>query len=142
VLHFLTCMLINLTSVSGNIGTATNDHIDPTDLSTPTLKSDVYTTGRGGSGNMAHNSDPRVARRAQDVEASLPRPESASHDVHVGRGGAANVFKPTPEEIEKAKRENEQYESVIAEGRGVSHERGLADKGKEWLFGNKSKTNA
>ncbi len=91
---------------------------------------------------MAHNTDPQLARRAQDVETSHPRPESSSHDVHVGRGGAANVFKPTPEEIEKARRENEQYESAIAAERGAFREKGLADKGKEWLFGHKSKTSA
>jgi hypothetical protein len=27
----------------------------------------MYTTGRGGSGNMAKNDDPEAARRAQDV---------------------------------------------------------------------------
>jgi hypothetical protein len=27
----------------------------------------MYTTGRGGSGNMTKNNDPEVARRAQDV---------------------------------------------------------------------------
>ena len=53
----------------GNIGTTPLD-LDPTttiDLETPTLKSAVYTTGRGGSGNMARNEDPEEARRAQDV---------------------------------------------------------------------------
>ena len=39
------------------------------DLETPTLKTDIYTTGRGGSGNMARNNDPAEARRAQDVTA-------------------------------------------------------------------------
>ena len=37
------------------------------DLLTPTLKEDVYTTGRGGSGNMAKNVGKEGARRAQDV---------------------------------------------------------------------------
>lgn len=40
---------------------------DPVTLETPTLKTPVYTTGRGGSGNMAKNDDPEAARRAQDV---------------------------------------------------------------------------
>jgi len=53
---------------AGNIGSAPSD-IEPPSLDTPTLKSDVYTTGRGGSGNMAKNNDPDAARRAQDVVA-------------------------------------------------------------------------
>jgi hypothetical protein len=55
----------------GNIGTTPSDFEAPT-LETPTLKSDVYTTGRGGSGNMAKNNDPEAARRAQDVVAYVP----------------------------------------------------------------------
>jgi len=47
----------------------TATEVDPVDLETPTIKSDVYTTGRGGSGNMAKNTDPYEARRAQDVVA-------------------------------------------------------------------------
>jgi hypothetical protein len=50
----------------GNMGTAPAD-FDPPNLETPTLKSEVYTTGRGGSGNMAKNVDAEIARRAQDV---------------------------------------------------------------------------
>jgi hypothetical protein len=42
---------------------------EPVNLDTPTIKSDFYTTGRGGSGNMAKNTDPGEARRAQDVVA-------------------------------------------------------------------------
>jgi hypothetical protein len=45
---------------------------DPVSLETPTLKSDMYTTGRGGSGNMTKNSNPEVARRAQDVVGYVP----------------------------------------------------------------------
>jgi hypothetical protein len=43
--------------------------VEPKDLQTPTIKSEVYTTGRGGSGNMAKFTDPDEARRAQDVTA-------------------------------------------------------------------------
>jgi hypothetical protein len=38
-------------------------------LETPTLKEDIYTTGRGGSGNMVANTGKAGARRAQDVVA-------------------------------------------------------------------------
>lgn len=36
-------------------------------LQTPTIKTAVYTTGRGGSGNMMANTDAEAARAAQDV---------------------------------------------------------------------------
>lgn len=72
---------------AGNIGyTATE--VDPTDLQTPTLKGEVYTTGRGGTGNMAKNTDAEEARRAQDVVAyasSLYSPSlfrTTSHFTH------------------------------------------------------------
>jgi hypothetical protein len=42
-------------------------NLDPVTLETPILKGDVFTTGRGGSGNMAKNTDPEATRLAQDV---------------------------------------------------------------------------
>ena len=83
---------------------------------------------------MAKNSDPEAARRAQDV-GGHPRRES-THSTHVGRGGAANVFRPSQDEIEAAKRENRAWESAVADERGEgSGEKGLADRGKEFLSG-------
>ena len=70
------------------------------------------------------------------TETSLPRRESES-DTHVGRGGAANVFRPSGEEIAAAKRENASWENTIADETRRRKEMGLADKGKEWLFGKK-----
>jgi len=68
------------------------------------------------------------------TEASLPRRESES-DTHVGRGGAANVFRPSEEEILTARRDNAAWESVISgETTRNRREMGFADKGKEWLF--------
>ncbi|TVY88100.1 hypothetical protein LAWI1_G005888 [Lachnellula willkommii] len=121
---------------TGNIGTADSDH-DPIALETPTLKSQVYTTGRGGSGNMAKNDDPEEARRAQDV-VGHPRRESTS-ETHVGRGGAANVFKPSPEEIAKAKTGNAKWEGAVEDEKEAKAPapKGLADRGKEWLMGKK-----
>ena len=56
--------------ITGNFGKSTNDApVDPVSLETPTIKSKVYTTGRGGTGNMARNDNPEEARRAQDVVA-------------------------------------------------------------------------
>lgn len=86
---------------------------------------------------MAKNSDPETARRAQDVVAH-PRTETGN-DTHVGRGGAANVFRPSGDEAsrqaevdaaEKRRALGEKAEKVT-----TPREVGLADKGKEWLSG-------
>ncbi|TVY26085.1 hypothetical protein LHYA1_G004284 [Lachnellula hyalina] len=120
---------------AGNIGNADSD-LDPVTLETPTIKSQIYTTGRGGSGNMAKNDNPEEARRAQDV-VGHPRRESTS-STHVGRGGAANIFKPSAEEIAKAKTDNAKWESALEdEEKDGSAPKGLADRGKEWLMGKK-----
>lgn len=131
---------------AGNIGLNPTDLERPS-LETPTLKGEVYTTGRGGSGNMAKNNDPEAARRAQDV-VGAPRRES-TNSTHVGRGGAANVFHPTAEEVARAREDNARWESAVGDGDSVDSERreetarrkqgerGLAEKGKEWLFGHK-----
>lgn len=58
----------------------------PKDLVTPTIKQEVYTTGRGGSGNMVHNDPerPEIARESQDVESPPLRAQQIPH--HTGRG--------------------------------------------------------
>jgi hypothetical protein len=66
------------------------------------------------------------------MNCSLPRRESSS-STHVGRGGAANVFRPSQVEIEAAKRDNTKWESAVDDEKV----KGLADKGKEWLLGKK-----
>lgn len=75
----------------GNIGKEPPASGD--DLATPTIKSDTYTTGRGGSGNMAKNdpNHPEIARASQDVQPVVKTERSGS--FHIGRGGAANVAK-------------------------------------------------
>jgi hypothetical protein len=40
---------------AGNVGTANTSSSDSASLVTPTIKSATYTTGRGGTGNMAQN---------------------------------------------------------------------------------------
>ncbi|KZF26838.1 hypothetical protein L228DRAFT_243365 [Xylona heveae TC161] len=141
---------------AGNMGTDTGDRISAEDLVTPTIKSDMYTTGRGGTGNMAKNENPQVARESQDVE-EPPRPQSRG-EMHVGRGGAANVVRESDEikaaakeeaKVE-AKREEQQAKAVAAQTPATNgtqapgdedkkknkHEfRGWADKGKDFLFG-------
>lgn len=94
---------------------------------------------------MTKNNSALDARRAQDVEAA-PRRESHSN-THIGRGGAANVFRPSPEEVVKMKADSRKWESAVGDERSVDKEReeerererkaemGIAERGKEWLFG-------
>jgi hypothetical protein len=88
----------------------------------PTKISLDYTTGRGGSGNMAKNDPlhPELARASQDVEA--PQHREQTGPTHFGRGGAANVISPSPE--------------PQASGEASKHtgeNKGLVEKGKEFL---------
>jgi hypothetical protein len=81
---------------------------------------------------MAKNSDPEATRRAQDIVAH-PRRES-SGSAHVGRGGAANVFRleKSGAGVDESAVEDEE-EGLSGGGKG--REMGLADRGKEWLSG-------
>ncbi len=55
---------------AGNFADASKSpKVTAADLVTPTLKSTVFTTGRGGSGNMTKNDDPYETRIRQDVDA-------------------------------------------------------------------------
>lgn len=106
---------------------------------TPTLKSQKYTTGRGGTGNMAKNESAEEARRAQDVDVpGITLPEG-SH--HTGRGGAANTYTPSETEQLQAREHNEQVRRESFKRTG-SKDRGqiraLADKAKETLAGRPS----
>jgi len=58
----------------------------PSDLTTPTIKQEFFTTGRGGTGNMVHNDPerPEIARERQDVDSPPFRAEQLPH--HTGRG--------------------------------------------------------
>ncbi|KAL2271207.1 hypothetical protein VTJ83DRAFT_578 [Remersonia thermophila] len=64
----------------------------PSDLQTPTLKTSVVTTGRGGTGNFASGLDDDEKRRRQDVEPVVRR--EAQNATHIGRGGTGNVARP------------------------------------------------
>jgi len=97
-------------------------------LVTPTIKSDKYTTGRGGTGNMAKNDParPEVARESQDVKA----PPIREHEgpVHVGRGGAANYAKGS-EQVKTTKDENGLGDRLAAEKDKLkAKEKGLLEK--------------
>ena len=82
---------------------------------------------------------------------SHPRRESGNN-TQVGRGGAANVFKPSAADIENAKKDNAKWESAVGDDRSEDgreglvpgakpaktdneKSKGLADRGKEWLMG-------
>lgn len=76
---------------------------------------------------------------------SHPRLESTS-EVHVGRGGAANVVKLSEEELEAARLEAEAWEQALAEEKGAGDAAGKTDiglvaRGKKWLVGMKGKGN-
>lgn len=59
----------------------------------PAVKGSHYTTGRGGTGNMARNNptDPSEARAAQDVEAPAHHGREMQGTYHWGRGGEGNM---------------------------------------------------
>ena len=70
---------------TGNIKRSSETPL-PEDLTTPTIKSENYTTGRGGAGNIAKNdpANPELARERQDVEAPVRRVSYGQS--HYGRG--------------------------------------------------------
>jgi hypothetical protein len=74
---------------------------------------------------------------------SAPR-RISENKSHIGRGGSANIYNPTPEELETAKKDNAKWESAVAdevmegEKKGERERtKGLAERGREWLFGKK-----
>ncbi|KAE8356661.1 hypothetical protein BDV28DRAFT_144985 [Aspergillus coremiiformis] len=96
---------------AGNIFSG-ESHTTPKDLVTPTIKQEVYTTGRGGSGNMVVNDPqrPEIARESQDVEIPPLRVEEAPH--FTGRGGAANAYIPSPDEEKRVREQEEELRRV------------------------------
>jgi len=119
---------------AGNVTTKSEKIPSANVETTPTLKSKMYTTGRGGSGNMAKNDleHPEEARRAQDVDIpGLTLPEG-SH--HTGRGGAANTYTPSELEQRQARQNNEKVRSESFRRSGSKERSGiraLADKAKD-----------
>jgi hypothetical protein len=55
------------------------------------------------------------------------------NSTHIGHGGVANVFMPSNEDIEAAKRDNG-WEVAVGDGKAPA-EKGLVEKGKEFLGG-------
>ncbi|KAI4222279.1 MAG: hypothetical protein L6R40_008593 [Gallowayella cf. fulva] len=118
----------------GNIGPTVND-ASKSPLTTPTIKSTVYTTGRGGSGNMKKNDPqhPEIARQSQDVVVVCPaikrRPSgNAEERSHTGRGGAANIIRPTSsiDAVPHTADEKNAAAAVIEEGKSYDRQRNEA----------------
>ncbi|KAL9597483.1 MAG: hypothetical protein Q9219_005116 [cf. Caloplaca sp. 3 TL-2023] len=118
---------------AGNIGPTVNDAAKPSSLTTPTIKSSVYTTGRGGSGNMKRNDPkhPEVARSSQDVGPVVGgkgRRGSEGGVGHTGRGGVANVLRPSIDDmVLAAANEN----AVVNEGMRYDRQRQVAAAARE-----------
>jgi hypothetical protein len=111
----------------------TANYPKPEDLTTPTLKSKAYTTGRGGTGNMAQNDPqrPEVARAAQDVEGPAKVSEPTG-PTHYGRGGAANIIEKNGDRKSGDAKRNKSVEAKPEEVNG-NGKGGLLAKGKELL---------
>ncbi|KAL8304020.1 hypothetical protein RB597_004643 [Gaeumannomyces tritici] len=128
---------------AGNIvDKAKSPAIEPKDLETPTLKTSVVTTGRGGTGNMAKNTDPAETRALQDVEpVSLQENTGATH---IGRGGDGNVVKPKADQPEGGDGKELSRTKSAADAAAPQdpvdakkEKESLASKGKQWLLGKK-----
>ncbi|KAL6709768.1 hypothetical protein ACN47E_001197 [Coniothyrium glycines] len=104
----------------------------PEDLVTPTLKFNTYTTGRGGSGNMAKNDPdrPELARAAQDVDATPREPEGPKH---YGRGGAANIITEDGQSTQRKSAEAKRKSVDKARRDSNNNGQGIFAKGKEFL---------
>nr|POE54137.1 hypothetical protein CFP56_73408 [Quercus suber] len=92
---------------AGNINSKPTSGANPTDFTTPTIKSQTYTTGRGGQGNMATNdpSNPAIARAAQDVDAPAAHQKEVKGTHHWGRGGEGNMVTVGGSEARTSSRE-------------------------------------
>jgi len=101
---------------AGNFGKENRTNITPEDLDTPTLKSEHYTTGRGGSGNIARNDSAAEARLAQDVEAQAVK-HHEEQNLHYGRGGAANVIRAPSKDRQENPKKRTSSETIAEKGK-------------------------
>ena len=69
---------------------ASSTALQPDALQMPALKEQNYSTGRGGTRNVAKNDPekPEIARKSQDVD--VPPMKVVEEEYHIGRG--APVF--------------------------------------------------
>ncbi|KAK5697121.1 hypothetical protein LTR17_023985 [Elasticomyces elasticus] len=104
------------------------------DFSTPTIKSNTYTTGRGGQGNMATNLPdfPEYSRAAQDVDTPAHHEKEAKGVYHWGRGGEGNAMMVGSDKAPKNKANGEGLRPTEKHQRSGSFQ-GIMEKGKEML---------
>jgi len=120
---------------AGNFGPK-SESCESLDLTTPFITTPIYTSGRGGTGNMQRNdpNHPEYARSSQDVE--LPPVRPSSSEYHGVRGGAGNVFTPSEDELMDAREYEERikYDRTVQVDHSRIDYRGWADKGKDFLL--------
>lgn len=82
---------------------------------------------------MANNdpNHPEIARASQDVDAPNHRDYDGPH--HFGRGGAANVAKPSLDEAQAARNNNQQKSEETRRSSFGAEAKGFVDKGKDLL---------
>ncbi|CZT18144.1 uncharacterized protein RCC_03984 [Ramularia collo-cygni] len=78
----------------GNVSLQGREVTDVKDLSTPHIRANTFTTGRGGAGNMSKSdpSNPAATRAAQDVDTPAHHNKSMQGTYHWGRGGEGNMM--------------------------------------------------
>lgn len=113
---------------SGNIGANPPQSMDL--QTTPRLKEEHYTTGRGGSGNIVKNTDEEIARAAQDIAPSHDEGH-LGHDgpIKVGRGGAGNTFALSEQDISKGRERRASHSEMMKErGKALLEKIGMGGK--------------
>ncbi|KAB8336722.1 hypothetical protein FH972_021031 [Carpinus fangiana] len=118
------------------------------DLATPAIKQTTYTTGRGGSGNMATNlrSAPEYARAAQDTAAPPQRlgDDDAQTVTYTGRGGGGNVLRGGERagSFTGAKKERGEVRDVLLGEKKAAAAAEQGEKEKEVVGGEKGRGKA
>jgi len=77
--------------------------------------------------------NPEEARQAQDVD--IPPQLLPEREKRTGRGGAANVYHPSSEEVEKAKLHNERLRRESLHRQDPSLKQKIVEKAKDKLPG-------
>lgn len=109
-------------------------NLKPTDLKTPTIKSQTYTTGRGGTGNMQPNVHPDITRQTQDVEAHPRAGREPETGFQYGRGGAGNTVSLSKDQVVDIKARNasrQRQEAAAAAAAGQTTGESMDEKPKK-----------
>ncbi|KAI5358728.1 hypothetical protein Slin15195_G111750 [Septoria linicola] len=143
---------------AGNISSRPAAKMQASDLETPTIKSTTYTTGRGGSGNMAKSNPtaPEETRAAQDVDTPAHHTKELEGTYHWGRGGQGNMTTLGKSGAEQARQKSLERKRAERLSKGEAEAQrpnlnnngntprsgsfsGIVNKGKEMLGLNKDK---